>query len=106
HVEAVDPCAAYQLDEVLVALIVLGKHHLVVLAKNYQGYKNLIKLVRRAWVDGFNMRPRTDHDDLEKYHEGLIVCSACIAGEVPSKILKGDIKGAEESLLWHKRLFG
>ncbi len=83
-----------------------GGYHLVVLAKNYQGYKNLIKLVSRAWVDGFYMRPRTDHDDLEKYHEGLIVCSACIAGEVPSKILKGDIKGAEESLLWHKRLFG
>lgn len=83
-----------------------GGYHLVVLAKNYQGYKNLIKLVSRAWVDGFYMRPRTDHDDLEKYHEGLIVCSACIAGEVPAKILKGDIKGAEESLLWHKRLFG
>ncbi|MBO5061784.1 MAG: DNA polymerase III subunit alpha [Prevotella sp.] len=83
-----------------------GGYHLVVLAKNYQGYKNLIKLVSRAWVDGFYMRPRTDHDDLEKYHEGLIVCSACIAGEVPSKILKGDIKGAEESLLWHKKLFG
>lgn len=83
-----------------------GGYHLVVLAKNYQGYKNLIKLISRAWVDGFYMRPRTDHDDLEKYHEGLIVCSACIAGEVPSKILKGDIKGAEESLLWHKKLFG
>jgi len=83
-----------------------GGYHLVVLAKNYKGYKNLIKLVSRAWVDGFYMRPRTDHDDLEKYHEGLIVCSACIAGEVPSKILKGDIKGAEESLLWHKRVFG
>ena len=83
-----------------------GGYHLVVLAKNYQGYKNLIKLVSRAWVDGFYMRPRTDHEDLEKYHEGLIVCSACIAGEVPSKILKGDIKGAEESLLWHKKLFG
>ena len=83
-----------------------GGHHLVVLAKNYAGYKNLIKLVSRAWVDGFYMRPRTDHEDLEKYHEGLIVCSACIAGEVPAKILKGDIKGAEESLLWHKRVFG
>lgn len=83
-----------------------GGYHLVVLAKNYTGYKNLIKLVSRAWVDGFYMRPRTDHDDLEKYHEGLIVCSACIAGEVPAKILRGDIKGAEESLLWHKRLFG
>ena len=80
--------------------------HLIVLAKNYNGYKNLIKLVSRAWVDGFYMRPRTDHEDLERYHEDLIVCSACIAGEVPSKILHGDLKGAEESLLWYKRVFG
>lgn len=80
--------------------------HLIVLAKNYTGYKNLIKLVSRAWVDGFYMRPRTDHEDLERFHEGLIVCSACIAGEVPSKILHGDIEGAEQSLLWHKRIFG
>ena len=83
-----------------------GGYHLIVLAKNYQGYKNLIKLVSRSWVDGFYMRPRTDHEDLEKYHEGLIVCSACIAGEVPAKILKGDIAGARESIEWHKRVFG
>lgn len=70
-----------------------GGYHLIVLAKNYQGYKNLIKLVSRAWVDGFYMRPRTDRADLETYHEGLIVCSACIAGEVPAKILKGDLEG-------------
>ena len=63
----------------------MGGKHLIVLAKNLQGYKNLIKLVSRSWVDGFYMRPRTDHEDLERYHEGLIVCSACIAGEVPSK---------------------
>ncbi len=80
--------------------------HLIVLAKNYKGYKNLLKLVSRAWVDGFYMRPRTDHEDLERYHEGLIVCSACIAGEVPDKILKGDIKGAREAIEWHKRVFG
>ena len=83
-----------------------GGWHLIVLAKNYTGYKNLIKLVSRAWVDGFYMRPRTDHEDLEKYHEGLIVCSACIAGEVPDKILKGDIAGAREAIEWHKRVFG
>ena len=83
-----------------------GGWHLIVLAKNYQGYKNLIKLVSRAWVDGFYMRPRTDHEDLERYHEGLIVCSACIAGEVPDKILKGDIQGAREAIEWHKRVFG
>ena len=84
----------------------MGGKHLVVLAKNYVGYKNLIKLVSRAWVDGFYMRPRTDHDDLERFHEGLIVSSACIAGEVPSKILKGDIEGARESIRWFKRVFG
>ena len=81
-------------------------YHLIVLAKNYKGYKNLIKLVSRAWVDGFYMRPRTDRADLETYHEGLIVCSACIAGEVPAKILKGDIEGAEEAIQWYKRVFG
>lgn len=84
----------------------MGGNHLILLAKNYKGYKNLIKLVSRAWVDGYYMRPRTDHDDLEKYHEGLIVCSACIAGEVPSKILKGDMNGARKALEWYKRVFG
>ena len=81
-------------------------YHLIVLAKNYQGYKNLIKLVSRSWVDGYYMRPRTDREDLEKYHEGLIVCSACIAGEVPKKILNGDIAGAREAIEWYHRVFG
>ena len=81
-------------------------HHLIVLAKNEKGYKNLIKLVSNAWVDGFYMRPRTDRADLERYHEGLIVCSACIAGEVPRKILQDDIAGARESIEWHRRVFG
>ena len=81
-------------------------YHLIVLAKNYNGYKNLIKLVSRAWVDGFYMRPRTDREDLERYHEDLIVCSACIAGEVPAKILRDDIEGAREAVEWYKRVFG
>lgn len=81
-------------------------YHLIVLAKNYKGYKNLIKLVSHAWVDGFYMRPRTDRSELEKYHEGLIICSACIAGEVPARILKGDMEGAEETVQWYKRVFG
>jgi len=80
--------------------------HLVVLAKNEKGYHNLVKLVSKAWVDGFYMRPRTDHAELEKYHEGLIVCSACIGGEVPRKILSGDLEGAEKAVLWFKRVFG
>jgi len=81
-------------------------YHLIVLAKNYKGYKNLIKLVSRSWVDGYYMRPRTDREDLEQYHEGLIVCSACIAGEVPKKILNGDIAGARETIEWYHRVFG
>jgi len=81
-------------------------YHLIVLAKNYKGYKNLIKLVSRAWVDGYYYKPRTDRKDLEQYHEGLIVCSACIAGEVPSKILKGDLAGAKEACQWYQRVFG
>ncbi len=81
-------------------------YHLIVLAKNYQGYKNLIKLVSNSWVDGYYMRPRTDREDLERYHEGLIVCSACIAGEVPKKILAGNIEGAREAVEWYHNLFG
>ena len=83
-----------------------GGWHLIVLAKNEKGYRNLIKLVSRSWVDGYYGRPRTDHDDLEKYHEGLIICSACIAGEVPNKILKGDIEGARKAIEWHKNIWG
>ena len=80
--------------------------HLIVLAKNLTGYHNLIKLVSRSWVDGFYMRPRTDHKDLEQYHEGLIICSACIGGEVPKKIMNGDIKGAEEAVKWFHDIWG
>ena len=81
-------------------------YHLVVLAKNAQGYHNLIKLVSKAWTKGFYMRPRTDRVELEKYHEGLIVCSACIGGEVPRRILAGQYAEAEEAIQWYKNLFG
>ncbi len=81
-------------------------NHLIVLAKNEKGYHNLIKLVSKSWTEGFYGCARTDHVELEKYHEGLIICSACIAGEVPEKILHGDEKGAEEALLWYKGVFG
>ena len=81
-------------------------YHLIVLAKNYVGYKNLIKLVSNSWTDGYYMRPRTDRADLERYHEGLIVCSACLAGEVPRKILNGDMEGARETIEWYRNLFG
>jgi len=81
-------------------------YHLIVLAKNYNGYKNLIKLVSKSWVDGYYYRPRTDRFELEKYHDDLIVCSACIAGEVPSKVLHGDMAGAREACEWYHRVFG
>ena len=81
-------------------------YHLVVLAKNLKGYHNLIKLVSKAWTKGFYMRPRTDRAELEKYHEGLIVCSACLGGEVPKKITQGLLDEAEEAIQWYKNLFG
>jgi len=81
-------------------------YHLILLAKNLKGYHNLIKIVSKAWTDGFYMRPRTDRTEIEKYSEGLICCSACLAGEVPRAITAGDLAKAEEAILWHKRVFG
>jgi len=84
----------------------LNGWHLIVLAKNLTGYKNLIKMVSLSWTEGFYGKPRIDKELLEEYHEGLIVSSACLAGEVPQNIMKGDIAKAEESVLWFKNLFG
>ena len=81
-------------------------YHLILLAKNLKGYHNLIKIVSKAWTEGFYMRPRTDRTELEKYHEGLICCSACLAGEVPRAITAEDYALAEEAALWYKNLFG
>ena len=81
-------------------------YHLGVLAKNLKGYHNLIKLVSKAWTEGFYMRPRTDRVELEKYHEGLIVCSACLGGEIPRRITAGQFAEAEEAIQWYKNLFG
>ena len=83
-----------------------GGYHLVVLAKNERGYHNLIKLVSRAWTEGYYMRPRTDRAELEHYREGLIVASACLGGEVPSKIVAGRLDEAEEAVRWYKKTFG
>lgn len=80
--------------------------HLILLAKNKTGYKNLCKLSSLSYIDGLYYKPRIDHSLLEQYKEGLIVCSACLGGEVPQKIMNGDFKGAEESVLWFKSLFG
>lgn len=81
-------------------------YHLVVLAKNKKGYHNLIKLVSHAWTDGYYMRPRTDRNELEKYHEGLIVATACLGGEVPRRIANDQFEEAEEAIRWYKNLFG
>ncbi len=80
--------------------------HLIVLAKNLQGYKNLIKMVSQSWTEGFYMRPRIDKELLEKYHEGLIVSSACLGGEIPKKITRGTPEEVDEAIQWFKNLFG
>ncbi|MDR0896003.1 MAG: DNA polymerase III subunit alpha [Prevotellaceae bacterium] len=84
----------------------MGGYHLIVLAKNLKGYHNLVKLVSRSWTIGHYMRPRTDRTELEKYHEGLIICSACLGGEVPRRIRDGQYEEAEEAIRWYKQLFG
>ena len=81
-------------------------YHLVLLAKNLIGYKNLVKIVSRSWLEGYYGRPRTDHTDLERYHEGLICCSACIGGEVAQHILHNDFEAAERAAKWYKSVFG
>ena len=81
-------------------------YHLVLLAKNLTGYKNLVKIVSRSWLEGYYGRPRTDHADLERYHEGLICCSACIGGEVAQHILHNDLASAEHTARWYKSVFG
>ena len=80
--------------------------HLIVLAKNKTGYKNLIKLVSKAWVDGYYYHPRTDHAELEAHAEGLIICSACLGGELPKLILAGNIEEADRRIKWYKNIFG
>ena len=81
-------------------------NHLILLAKNNEGYKNLSKLVSLGYVEGYYYKPRIDKEILEKYHEGLICCSACLAGEVPQTILRAGMEKAEEVALWYKNLFG
>ena len=83
-----------------------NRHHLVLLCENETGYKNLIKLVSSAWVDGFYTKPRIDRELLEKHHEGLIALSACLAGEIPKLILNSEYIKAKETALWYSELFG
>ena len=80
--------------------------HLVVLAKNKTGYKNLIKLVSKAWTEGFYSHPRTDKHELEAHREGLIIASACLGGEIPRLIQAGRLDEADEQVAWWKSVFG
>ena len=81
-------------------------HHLILLAKNEKGYHNLIKIVSKAWSEGYYYNPRTDKVELEKYKDGLICCSACLGGEIPQLIKNGNIEKAEEAVRWYKSIFG
>ena len=83
-----------------------GGYHLILLAKNMKGYKNLIKIVSKAYTEGFYMRPRTDRAELEKYHEGLICCSACLGGEIPRLIRSERFEEADAAIEWHRSIFG
>jgi len=80
--------------------------HLILLAKNLQGYKNLIKIVSDAWTEGFYSHPRTDHAQLQQHHEGIICCSACLGGEIPQLIMAGELDQARQTIAWYKQVFG
>ena len=81
-------------------------YHLILLAKNYDGYRNLMKIVSLGQLEGMYYKPRVDHEILEKYHEGLICSSACMAGEIARDILAGDMEAADRAVEWHKKVFG
>ena len=83
-----------------------SNYHLVLLCKNEIGYQNLIQMASEAYVNGFYVKPRIDHELLEKHHEGLVCLSACLAGEVPQALMTGDYEHAKEVALFYKGLFG
>ena len=84
-----------------------GYYHLILLAKNYNGYKNLMKIVSTGHIEGkYYDRPRVTHEIVEQYSKDLVCCSACIAGEIPKAIIAGDMEAAEKAVLWHKKVFG
>lgn len=84
----------------------MGNFHLVLLAKDMQGYKNLVKLTSNAFIDGFYSKPRIDRELLEQYHQGLICSSACLGGEISQAFLANDSERAKEAATWYKNLFG
>lgn len=82
-------------------------YHLILLAKNYAGYVNLMKIVSEGHINGmYYGKPRVTHEIIEKYHDNLICCSACLAGEISKEILKDNLDGAREAIAWHKKVFG
>ena len=81
-------------------------YHLTLLAKNYEGYKNLMKICTEGHIHGMYYKPRVSHEVIERYHENLICCSACLAGEIPRDIMDGNVEAAREAIRWHKRVFG
>lgn len=81
-------------------------NHLILLCENETGYKNLIKLVSLSFTEGYYYKPRVDHDILEKYHDGIICLSACLAGEIPQLLLAKDYEGAKSTALWYRDVFG
>ena len=84
-----------------------GYFHLILLAKNYNGYKNLMKIVSTGHIEGkYYDKPRVSHEIVEQYSQDLVCCSACIAGEVARNIIAGDMTGAEKAIEWHKKVFG
>ena len=83
-----------------------SSYHLIMLAKNMDGYHNLIKLSSKAYIEGFYYKPRIDHELIEQYHEGIVCCSACLGGEVPQAIMEGKLEEAERIAAWYKSIFG
>ena len=81
-------------------------YHLTLLAKDYEGYKNLMKICTEGHIHGMYYKPRVSHEVIEQYHDHLICCSACLAGEIPRDIMDGDVEAAREAIRWHKRVFG
>ena len=98
----VAPCSRFDRDKVLDK----EYSHLILLCKNETGYKNLIKIVSRAYTEGFYFKPRADHDLIEKHSEGLICLSACLSGEIPRALLAQDYDRAKDTALWYSSVFG
>ncbi|MFI3141335.1 MAG: DNA polymerase III subunit alpha [Clostridia bacterium] len=82
------------------------RFHLILLCKNMTGYKNLIKMVSQSWTEGFYTKPRIDHELLKENSEGLIAMSACLAGEIPRYLMRGDYEKAKSTALWYQEIFG